>query len=56
MGGRHSLVTPIDWKLRELDLLPCLMQRRHSLVTPIDWKPLSIEDLVVVGHQVAILW
>ena len=36
---RHSLVTPIDWKLmswvvswRER------FRRRHSLVTPIDWK------------------
>ncbi len=38
--GRHSLVTPIDWKRRIEQYLGIdATTRRHSLVTPIDWKP-----------------
>ncbi len=37
--GRHSLVTPIDWKLvDELNSRHPNSTSRHSLVTPIDWK------------------
>ncbi len=39
LRGRHSLVTPIDWK----QVMKALKGDvnggcRHSLVTPIDWK------------------
>ncbi len=38
--GRHSLVTPIDWKplLVTNDIIQQQTASRHSLVTPIDWK------------------
>ncbi len=37
--GRHSLVTPIDWKPEpSCGLAVRLVGCRHSLVTPIDWK------------------
>ena len=55
--GRHSLVTPIDWKplrsvLREA---PNVLQGRHSLVTPIDWK-LHVAFGCEFHCLVAILW
>ena len=39
---RHSLVTPIDWKLNTLIPVTFIFYSRHSLVTPIDWKPLDL--------------
>ncbi len=41
LGGRQSLVTPIDWKQTEENKWNSpIGSRRQSLVTPIDWKPL----------------
>ena len=39
LSGRHSLVTPIDWKLSGSHDAKVVGLSRHSLVTPIDWKP-----------------
>ena len=38
LGGRQSLVTPIDWKRRISNRSFLSVDRRQSLVTPIDWK------------------
>ena len=38
--SHHSLVTPIDWKLRvNFYKRNAVESGHHSLVTPIDWKP-----------------
>ncbi len=41
--SHHSLVTPIDWKLRwDKYNAAAVRTSHHSLVTPIDWKQGSI--------------
>ncbi len=56
--GRHSLVTPIDWKPegeKAADAAAKLC--RHSLVTPIDWKLYQpLDGCFQQLGGVAILW
>ncbi len=53
LPGRHSLVTPIDWKRavpRDRAAAECA--RRHSLVTPIDWKPELLARQCALSNQI----
>ncbi len=58
LGGRQSLVTPIDWKqVGGQDERRGVTDRRQSLVTPIDWKQgVSRTDVQPPLLSVANLW
>ena len=50
-SSHHSLVTPIDWKLRLKVLFNCrTFNRHHSLVAPIDWKPCNEQELGTLAN------
>ena len=55
--SHHSLVTPIDWKLRvNFYKRNAVESGHHSLVTPIDWKPHERKTEQIHQDKETTLW